>query len=164
MASAANGTGKSTIFDGGSLSVRQLLPTATKRLVKIAADAPLREAARLLCAGNDLVVVCGIGGAVVGVITKTDLVAHMSQCHGAACTIAAASVMSTNLLLCASHDFVQDVWSKMQARKLENVPIADADGRPLGVLNARDALGALLQDAKNEESLLRAYVMGVGYR
>ena len=30
--------------------------------------------------------------------------------------------------------------------------------------NARDALGALLRGVKDEESLLRDYVMGVGYR
>ena len=72
--------------------------------------------------------------------------------------------MSTDVLLCAPHDFVQDVWSKMQARELKNVPVADADGRTLGVLNARDALSALLLGAKDEESLLREYVMGVDYR
>jgi hypothetical protein len=51
----------------------------------------------------------------------------------------------------------------MKARDLKNVPIAGADGRPIGVLNARDALGTLLREVKDEESLLRDYVMGVGY-
>ncbi|MEO6967137.1 MAG: CBS domain-containing protein [Rhodanobacteraceae bacterium] len=164
MASAAGKTGKSTIYDGERVFVEQLLPAARARLVTIADDAPLRDAARLLCAGTDLVVVCGAGGAVVGVITKTDVVARISQCQGAACTMATASVMSAKVLLCTPRDLVHDVWSKMQARELKNVPIADADGRPLGVLNARDALGILLQEVKYEESLLRDYVMGVGYR
>jgi hypothetical protein len=31
------------------------------------------------------------------------------------------------------------------------------------VVNARDALQALLREVKDEELLLRAYVMGVGY-
>ena len=60
-------------------------------------------------------------------------------------------------------DLVLDVWSKMKSRGLKNVLIVDADGRPIGVLNARDALGVLLQGSRNEESLLRDYVMGVGY-
>ena len=51
----------------------------------------------------------------------------------------------------------------MKSRNLKNIPIADADGQPVGVLNARDALGVLLQEVKIEESLLRDYVMGVGY-
>ena len=52
----------------------------------------------------------------------------------------------------------------MKSRNVKNVPVADADGCPLGVLNARDALGVLLQEVKGEESLLRDYVMGIGYR
>ena len=118
----------------------------------------------MFCAGADLIVVCGTGGAVVGVITKTDIIARISECQGAACTIAADSAMSADLLLCAPRDLVHDACSKMQARKLKNVPIAGPDGRPLGVLNARDALGILLQNVRYEESLLRDYVMGVGYR
>ena len=163
MASAASEPDKSTIFSSEGVFVEQLLPNARARLVMIAADAPLHEAARLLRAGTDLVVVCATGGAVAGVITKTDVVARIGECQRAACTLAAALVMSVDVLVCAPRDRVQDVWSKMQARNLKNVPIAGADGRPVGVLNARDALGVLLQDVKAEESLLRDYVMGVGY-
>lgn len=162
--SSASEPDKSTIYDGERVFVEQLLPVACARLVTIADDAPLREAARLLRAGTDLVVVCGTDGAVVGVITKTDVVVRISQCQGAACTMAAASAMSAEVMLCTPRDLVHDVWSKMQARELKNVPVTDPDGRPLGVLNALDALGVLLQDAKYEESLLRDYVMGVGYR
>ncbi len=99
-----------------------------------------------------------------GVITKTDVVGRISECGEGACTTAAALVMSSDVLLCAPRDLLHDVWSKMKARGLKNVPIAGADGRPVGVLNARDALGVLLQEVKDEESLLRDYVMGVGYR
>lgn len=163
MVSTEGKSDESTIHGGESVSVEQLLQTASARLVTIAHDAPLREAARLLRAGTDLVIVCGVDGTVVGVITKTDVVARISECQGAACTVAAAMVMSANVLLCGPHDRVQDVWSKMKARELKNVPIVGAEGRPLGVLNARDALGILLHEVEYEESLLRDYVMGVGY-
>ncbi len=164
MTTAERTPGESTIYAGEPVLVERLLPAARARLVTIAGDAPLLEAARLLRAGTDLVVVCGTGGVVVGVITKTDVVARISEYQGAACTIAAVLVMSADVLLCSPHDLLQDVWAKMNARDLKNVPIAGADGRPVGVLNARDALGALLQEVKGEESLLRDYVMGVGYR
>ena len=51
----------------------------------------------------------------------------------------------------------------MKERGLKNVPITDQDSRPVGLLNARDALQGLLQEVENEESLLRDYVMGFGY-
>lgn len=164
MAPAARNAGQSTIYGSESVLVEQLLPAARARLVTVVGNASLRDVARLLRAGTDLVVVCGAEGGVAGVITKTDIVARIGECKGAACTIAAALAMSSNVLLCGRGDLVQDVWSNMQARGLKNVLIVDANSRPLGVLNARDALGVLLQDVKYEESLLRDYVMGVGYR
>ncbi len=164
MATVRNNLEESTIYGSEAVLVEQLLPAARARLVTVADDASLLEAARLLRAGTDLVVVCEPGGAVVGVITKTDIVARLSECEGAACKIAAALVMSADVVLCAPRDVLQDVWSKMKARGLKNIPIADADGRPIGVLNARDVLGVLVQEVKDEESLLRDYVMGVGYR
>jgi CBS domain-containing protein len=51
----------------------------------------------------------------------------------------------------------------MKERKLKNIPIVDQDSRPLGVLHARDILQVLLEESKDEESMLRDYVMGVGY-
>ena len=161
---AAKTPAQSTIYDTESVFVQQVLSAASARLVTIEGDASLLDAARLLHAGTDLVVVCGAGGVVVGVITKSDVVAQISKCQGAVCRIAAALVMSADVLQCIPGDLVQDIWSKMKARNLKNVPIAGIDGRPIGVLNARDALGALLRKVKDEESLLRDYVMGVGYR
>ncbi len=163
MTTAARTPAQSMIYGSESVFVEQVLTAARARLVMIADGAPLLEVARLLRAGTDLVVVCGGGGTVVGVITKTDVIAQISECQGAACRVAAALVMSADVLQCTPGDLLQDVWSKMKARNLKNVPIAGADGRPLGVLNARDALGALLREVKDEESLLRDYVMGVGY-
>jgi CBS domain-containing protein len=163
VAFAQNQPDPSTNFRDESVFVEQLLAVARARLVTIADDASLQAAARLLLAGTDLVVVCTNNGAVVGVITKTDVVARIGGCQGAACTTAAALVMSVDVLQCTPSDRVHDIWSKMRTRDLKNVVIADAEGRPLGILNARDALGVLLQEVKNEESLLRDYVMGVGY-
>ncbi len=156
-------TSQPTLFRDQSVFVEQLLAAARARLVTIANDAPLHEAARLLRAGTDLVVVCEASGAMVGVITKSDIVARLGGCQGSACATAAEVVMSTEVLRCVTSDLVHDVWKRMRTRDLKNIPITDADGRPVGVLNARDALGILLQEVKSEESLLRDYVMGVGY-
>jgi CBS domain-containing protein len=163
MATAEKTPVQSTIYASESVFVEHILTAARARLVTIAYDATLLEAVRLLRAGTDLVVVCGVGGIVVGVITKTDVIAQISKCQGAACKVPAALVMSAHVLQCTPCDLLQDVWAKMKARNLKNVPITGVDGRPLGVLNARDALVALLRELKDEESLLRDYVMGVGY-
>ena len=65
--------------------VEKLLPAARKKLVTIADDTPLIQAAKLLRAGTDLVVVCGSADFLSGVITKTDVVRQISNCKGATC-------------------------------------------------------------------------------
>lgn len=72
--------------------------------------------------------------------------------------------MTRNVVSCDLAAHVQDVWARMKERGLRNVPITDNEGRPIGVLNARDVLQVLLQDVQDEELLLRDYVMGIGYR
>jgi CBS domain-containing protein len=143
--------------------VERLLPGARKRLVTIADDTPLIEAARLLSSGTDLLVVCGSAGLLAGVVTKTDVVRQMSNCQGAGCTTAVSSTMTRDVVLCRPDEFLHDVWMRIRERSLKNIPVAGWDSCPLGVLNARDILQVLLRESEDEEAMLRDYVMGIGY-
>jgi arabinose-5-phosphate isomerase len=144
--------------------VDSVLAATRARLVLMTDSAQLREAAKLMGGpGVDIVVVCGSEGSLVGVITQSDIVARISQCQGSACTTAAALVMTRDVMVCRPEDRLDQVWPRMQARGLKNLPVVDETGRPVGVLNARDLLQALLKEAESEESLLRDYVMTAGY-
>jgi len=147
--------------------VDRLLPTARQKLVTITADAPLTEAASLLHKGTDLVIVCGLNGFVAGVITKADVVGQMGLCQRASCTMADSLAMTRDVVVCRSDELLQDVWKRMKERKLKNIPVVDKDSRPVGVLPARDILQVLLQvlleESQDDESMLRDYVMGIGY-
>ena len=144
--------------------VERMLPIARDRLVTIRDDAPLIDAARLLrdldC---DLIVVRNSDELLAGVITKTDVVRQISHCDGASCTTAASAVMTRSVILCRPEAPLHDIWSVMKERRLKNIPIVDDDIRPVGVLTARDALEALLEEVEYEDVLLREYVMCVGY-
>lgn len=60
--------------------VETVLHKAHERLVTIPDDASLVQAAALLRARTDLVIVCGSTGLLAGVITKTDIVSQLSRC------------------------------------------------------------------------------------
>ena len=143
--------------------MERLLPAAREKLFTIADDAPLTEAANFLREGTDLVIVCGSAGLVAGVITKTDVVGQMSRCQGASCTMAVSLAMTRDVVACRPSELLQDVWKRMKERKLRNIPVVDEDSRPMGVLHARDILQVLLEESEDEESMLRDYVMGIGY-
>jgi len=143
--------------------VEQLLFKARERLITIADDAPLIQAAALLRSGSDLVIVCNYAGFLAGVITKTDIVSKISHCQGASCITAVGLVMKSEVVLCRQTDSLHDVWARMKEHGLKNVPVVDRESRPLGLLNARDILQGLLNESEDEETLLRDYVMGLGY-
>jgi len=145
--------------------VETIMPVARQRLVTIGDNAPLAEAAKFLDGRHiNLVVVCDKRGAMVGVITRTDVVRQVSLCLGSGCTAPATTVMTKDVIYCRPNDSLEDVWSIMKERKLLHVPIVGEDLRPLGVINARDALLALLEGSEYESSLMRDYVMGIGYQ
>lgn len=61
-----------------------------------------------------------------------------------------------------SNDTLGSVWERMQLRKRKNIPVVEAESRPVGVLYARDLLQVLLRDSEDEESMLRGCGIGVG--
>lgn len=100
----------------------------------------------------------------VGVITKTDIVCGIGQCRENAWTTSVADMMTREVTSCRPSDSLPELLSTMHRCGLVHVPVVDENRKPLGVVNARDALRALLAEEEYEESLLRDYVMGVGYR
>jgi CBS domain-containing protein len=138
---------------------------ARSRLVTASVDALLVDVAKLLSDTQiSLVVVCDSGGAMVGVITKSDIVQRVGHRRGRIRTATAADMMTRDVTYCRPTDCLPDVLSMMQKCGFVHIPVVDESSKPLGVINARDALRALFADEAYETSLLRDYVMGVGYR
>lgn len=147
------------------IRVEHMLPVARSRLVLIGEDKPLTEAASLLDdATRHMVVVCDGAGAMLGVITRTDIIRQIRHCQGCACTTACTAVMSKDVICCHADDWLHAVWARMKGMGLQSVPIIDAERRPIGLVSARDAMELLVTEIKHEEELLRDYVMCVGYR
>ncbi len=144
--------------------VEKMLPTLRKRLICIAPTATLLQAARLLDDGTDMILVCGDANRLAGVVTKTYVVRMTGRCSGASCTAPVSDAMAQAVLTTTPDAWLHDVWNMMRDRGFRNIPVLDEHGAPLGILNARDALQTLMQEIRNEEELLRAYAMSLGYR
>lgn len=147
------------------LRVSGVEEVARARLLTVSADTLLSEVAALLSSAQiSVVVVCDASGAALGVITETILVRRLGSGQADFFTTRAGDVMTPAFTSCAPQDLLSDVLAMMHARGLIHVVLLGADQRPLGVLNARDGLRALLAAGNQEEALLRNYVMGVGYQ
>jgi CBS domain-containing protein len=145
--------------------VLHVLEAARRRLAVLSREASLFDAAEILAnPDTPLAVVCDSEGIAAGVITPSDVVKILVTAGVDACWLNAEAMMAKPVLSCRLDDPLQGVWGIMNSRYLRSVPILDGDGRPIGVLYARDVAKALLDEATHEELLLRDYVMGVGYQ
>jgi len=146
------------------IRVERILPAGRKRLITLGNEASLMDAAKLLREpGADLVVVCNADERMAGVISKTDIVRQISQGRESEPATAASTVMTRTVVFCRPGDLLHDVLATMKERRVKNVPVLDQDSRPIGLLNARDVLEALLEEVEHEETLLRDYVMSIGH-
>ena len=144
--------------------VEQMLSRARERLAVIEAEAPVKDAANLMSAPHvDLVIVCD-RGVMVGVVTKTDIVAQISQCLGANCMARVGTIMKRDVAFCRATELLKDVWTTMKNRGLQRIPVLDQGHKPIGIIYSRDALQYLLGESQIEDGFLRDYIMGVGYR
>lgn len=147
------------------LLVAEIEEITRRRLVTAAADALLPAVAKLLSATPvSLVVVCTPEQKMAGVVTKTDIVRTMAQQPGAVGWLRAADAMTREVIHCGPCDGLEEALRVMREHSLVHMPIIDAEARPVGVMEARDALGALMGHASQELSLMRDYIMGAGYR
>lgn len=123
--------------------------SAHERLATIDAGGLVRGAADLLSKPHtDLLVVCDGDRGMVGVLTKTDLIERTGHCSGGGCAT----------------ESLQDIWLMMKKRGLPRIRLLDGSGKPIGIVYAGDVLQKLLGEVEDQDSLLRDYVMSIGYQ
>ena len=138
---------------------------ARSRLVTVSADALLVDVANHLSETHiSLVVVCDSHGAMVGIITKTNVIQQIGRSCESIGTTVASEVMTRVVTSCRPTDALLDVMAKMEKLGLTHIPVVGDDFKPSGVVNAGDALRAMVADEKYDAALLRDYVMGIGYQ
>ena len=147
--------------------VKHILEPARKRLAVLSREASIFDVARIL-ANQDthtpLVIVCDSDRIAVGVIAPIHIVHILATAGVDALSLNAGAIMTKPALTCHIDEPLEQVWTIMNSRTLPCAPILDDDGRPQGVLFARDVAIALIDEVNYDEKLLRDYVMGVGYQ
>ena len=72
--------------------------------------------------------------------------------------------MSRAVVFASATSDLRQTWQLMVQRRLQNLPLLGASGRPIGTLDIRDALEAILSNEERQESELINYIAGNGYR
>jgi CBS domain-containing protein len=145
--------------------VQHIIEDAQRRLAVLGSDASIRDIAVMLANPvTPLVVVCDAEGVALGVVSSTDIVNALSRDSSEAIKATASALMTRSIRSCAPNESLQSIWEAMGAGCARCIPVLDEQGRPLGVVHARDVARALLDEVTYEEILLRDYVLGIGYQ
>ena len=112
--------------------------------------------------GLGLIVICDAQDRAVGVVSKSDLVRHLAR--GGSVRVAVTEVMTRPIISASPCDDLRATWKLMVGRHLQNLPLLDDDRRPVGTLDVRDALQAVLAVEEEQEGQLVNYIAGIGYR
>jgi CBS domain-containing protein len=109
-----------------------------------------------------LIVICGKDGQTTGVISKSDLVRHLARAGRIG--IPVVEVMTRSVVCASSAEDLHETWQLMIRQRLQNLPLVDAARKPVGTLDIRDALEAMLKAEERQEDQLINYIAGYGYR
>ncbi len=100
----------------------------------------LLDAARLMVEGGvGSLIVVDDEGRIIGIVTERDLVTALSRglpCAGGR----VADVMSRNVVTVRPDDGIDVVVGKMRDFNIRHVPVVDGEGRPLGMVSARNVI------------------------
>ncbi|NVP58318.1 CBS domain-containing protein [Mycoplana rhizolycopersici] len=143
------------------MRIEKLYPMTSARLMVIDVAATLQAAAVTLSnPGIGLAIVSARNGKAAGVLSKSDLVRHLTDSEQ---PTTVEALMSRNIVSCSPVDDLQAAWQVMVENRLQNMPVLGSDEKPLGVLDIRDALKVLFEQEQLQEHMLANYVAGIGY-
>lgn len=114
---------------------------AADTLVRVAADAPVDAVAEAIDDNDVGAVVVGLD-MIEGIVSERDLVRAVAAHHDLS-VLRAGDIASTELVACDAHASVDAAAELMLERYVRHLLVED-DGEVIGIVSARDLLGALL--------------------
>ena len=89
-------------------------------------------------------VVVGAAGEVIGVVSERDIVHAVAKGGPGGLSRTIDEIMTREVVTCKLTDTSADLMELMTRGRFRHVPVVE-DGRPVGIISARDALGPELE-------------------
>jgi CBS domain-containing protein len=140
--------------------VRELLERKGGRVLTIGPAATVLQAATLMNEHRVGALVVVEDGRVVGMFSERDVLRRVVGERRNPEATQVGEVMTAAVVCCAPETDVDEARGVMRDRRIRHLPVADADGRLLGLISIGD-LNALVQaDHEQTVFLLTEYIQG----
>jgi CBS domain-containing protein len=94
-------------------------------------------------------------------VSKSDLVRYLARRGDVEAPV--SGIMTTSVIAASPADDLRGTWELMTRRRLQNLPLLAPGRHPIGTLDIRDALKAILEAEEAQETQLINYIAGYGY-
>lgn len=142
------------------MTVKRILDEKGRKVVTIALDKTVRDAAALLAENRiGAIVVLDDQQEIAGLLAERDVVAAIAR-YGAECLDRkVAEVMCHDVHTCNEEMDIEAVMEIMNSRRARHLPVA-RNGRLVGIVSIGDAVRSHIRAIEHETREIKAYIAG----
>ena len=141
-------------------SVRDILATKGSQVLTIGKDATVLEAALLMNEHRVGALVVTEAGRIVGMFTERDVLRRVVGERRDPVTTPVSTVMSTEVVCCTPETSVEEARGAMKNRRIRHLPVADGDGKILGLISIGDLNAYQTTSQEHTIYMLHEYLYG----
>jgi CBS domain-containing protein len=140
-------------------NVSQIMERKGSQVVSVARQAPVLEAIRVMAEHHIGAVLVMEGEQLLGILSERDYARKVILQGRSSHDTAVAVIMSSPVVCVGPHDSVAECMSIMTEKHIRHLPVIDGE-RVIGVVSIGDLVKELIEEQKQEISLLQQYIAG----
>ena len=140
-------------------NVSQIIERKGAQVVSVARQAPVLEAIRVMAEHHIGAVLVMEGEQLLGILSERDYARKVILQGRSSHDTAVAVIMSSPVVCVGPHDSVAECMSIMTEKHIRHLPVIDGE-RVIGVVSIGDLVKELIEEQKQEISLLQQYIAG----
>ncbi|HLT78627.1 MAG TPA: CBS domain-containing protein [Ferrovibrio sp.] len=107
--------------------------------------------------GIGAVLVLRPDGGIAGILSERDIVRGLSMIGNDLLQQSVDSIMTKNVMVCSSHDTIEDIMHLMTRRRIRHLPVVD-DGELVGIVSIGDVVKRRIAQTEMEAEALKQYI------
>ncbi|HST66197.1 MAG TPA: CBS domain-containing protein [Mycobacteriales bacterium] len=112
--------------------------------------------------GIGAVVVSGDGSTVSGIVSERDVVRALRRSGPALLDTPVSELMTTDVVVAAPADTVEDLMRLMTERRIRHVPVVVSEGRMAGIISIGDVVKSRIEALEADREQLIDYIQSSG--
>jgi CBS domain-containing protein len=140
-------------------NVSQIMERKGSQVVSVARQAPVLEAIRVMAEHHIGAVLVMEGEQLLGILSERDYARKVILQGRSSHDTSVAVIMSSPVVCVGPHDSVAECMSIMTEKHIRHLPVIDGE-RVIGVVSIGDLVKEVIEEQKQEISLLQQYIAG----